>query len=128
VSKSKESAFLCIGGLCAGFINGLLGTGGGILLVFLLGKMMKEKADGDGKDVFATTLTATAVMSVVSLFIYSKKGGVSLDKNLIQYIIGAVTGGFFGAVLLDKIRVRTAKIVFCVLLIFAGANMAGVIG
>ena len=62
MSKSKEIAFLCIGGLCAGFINGLLGTGGGILLVFLLGKMMKEKADGDGKDVFATTHTATAVM------------------------------------------------------------------
>ena len=114
---------LIIGGMVAGFINGLLGTGGGIVLIFMLNGMV----DGsEKKDVFANVLAVTAVLSLISLGVYWYKGGFSLSQESIKYGLAAILGGFFGAYLLDRLKVGFLKKLFAFLVVFAGLNMAGV--
>ncbi len=120
----KKIWWLIIGGLLAGIVNGLLGTGGGIILIFLLGKIMKNI---ERKDIFATTLTVTLVLSVVSIFVYMKKGGFYISQDSLKYVISAGIGGFIGAFLLEKLKVGFVKKLFGVLVIVAGLNMTGII-
>jgi uncharacterized membrane protein YfcA len=113
-------------GAAAGFVNGLLGTGGGIVLVLVLGKIYEHKENGGGKDVFALTVAVTAVLSVVSLWGYNKNGGVNLADGL-KYGSAAVPGGIFGAYLLNKLDTEIMKTVFACVTVFGGLRMAGVI-
>ncbi len=109
-------------GISAGFINGLLGTGGGIVLVFVFGRYLKNM---DKKDVFALTLTVTIVLSVVSAVVYYMKGGLEIKLG-VQYGVCAIPGGIIGAYLLDKLKANTVRKAFGVLVIWAGLNMIGV--
>ena len=114
--------FLMVVGISVGFINGLLGTGGGIVLVFVFGKYLKKI---DKKDVFAMTLTVTIALSVVSAVVYYLKGGLEIKLG-IKYGLCAIPGGVIGAYLLDKLKANTVKKAFGVLVIWAGLNMIGV--
>ncbi len=108
-------------GSFAGFINGLLGTGGGIVLIFALNYMLKGEKN---KDIYAFTLTVTLALSLVSLFVYARKGAVNFSES-VRYGLAAIPGGVMGAFLLDKLNGKIVKRIFAVLLIVAGANMAG---
>lgn len=109
-------------GLAAGFVNGLLGTGGGILLIFGLNKLLKNI---DAKDIYALTLTVTLVLSLISVGFYIRKGGFSWEEG-IKYGAAAIPGGIAGAFLLDRLKSDTVKKMFAFLLIFAGMNMANI--
>ena len=110
-------------GVLAGFINGLLGTGGGIILIFALNKYLKKV---DSKDVFVLTLTVTVALSIVSAAVYYLKGGLVIKDGL-QYGVFAIPGGIAGAYLLDKLKANTVKKAFGLLVIWAGLNMIGVL-
>ena len=49
---------LAIAGAVAGFVNGLMGTGGGIVLVLALERLYRGKEEGG--DVFVVTVAVTA--------------------------------------------------------------------
>lgn len=108
-------------GCMAGFVNGLLGTGGGILLVFFLNYIFKDK---DSKDIYATVLVITLAMSLVSAFIYGRRSGFNM-ADCLKYGVSALPGGLIGAYLLDRLDGKIVKKMFGGLLIVAGANMAG---
>lgn len=114
-----KKVFLCLGGAAAGFINGLLGTGGGIVIIYLLGVMYK---DSDPRDNFATAIAAILPMSVVSAGIYLTSGSFSLS-DVSLYILPAIAGGIAGALLLCKIKVNLLKKIFACVVIYAGVNM-----
>ena len=120
----SKGLVLAAGGIAAGFINGLLGTGGGIVLVFMLGMLYKK--ENEKKDIFANVLMVTSGLSVVSLFVYLSKGEVEVSPKTLTYALSAILGGFLGAYLLDRLEVGFVKKLFCFLVIFAGLNMAGV--
>lgn len=103
-------------GVIAGIINGLLGTGGGIILIYTL-TLMKA----DPKDAFANTVAAILPMSAVSAVGYIQRGILPLEKILI-YIIPAVCGGLLGAYLLDKLKIQWIKKAFALLVIYAGVR------
>lgn len=126
--NGKGRIMLVLSALAAGFINGLFGTGGGIILVFVLNELNKKKKEkeGDGKDVFVTVLTVTTVMSVVSAVVYYIKGGMDYSE-CIKYGIAAVPGGILGAYLLDRLKTETVNKIFCALVIWAGMNMSGIV-
>ena len=111
---------IIICGIGAGFVNGLLGTGGGILLIFALNKMV----GGNNKDIYALTLTVTLALSLASVFMYMNKSDIDLAESL-KYGISAIPGGLVGGYLLDRLDGVVVKKMFALLLIVAGANMAG---
>ena len=103
-------------GVLAGMLNGFLGSGGGIILIFIMGVLMPKR---EPKDVFATAVLSILPMSAVSAYFYYRGGGVDLTEYA-PYYSSALFGGLLGAVLLDKIPTALLKTVFAVLMLWAG--------
>ena len=99
----------------AGGLNGFVGTGGGILLVFALCGVLGV----DKKDSFATSLCITVPVSLVALFNYFKTD--SIDFSLTSEIcLPTLLGGFVGAVLVDKLKLPWLNGIFGILIIYSG--------
>ena len=114
----SKMALLALFSHLAGAINGFLGTGGGIVLVYALGAI----TDNDKKDNFATTLCAIIPMSLVSLISYGNSGNI--DTSLVKTLIfPAVIGGALGALLTDKIRTKYLSLFFALLVMYSGICM-----
>lgn len=122
----KETALLCLGGLGAGLCGGFLGTGGGIVLILLLSHLAKKGVFGEEsdvqKDVFATTILCILPMSAVSAVIYFQNGSIDLVSS-VPYFLGGAVGGALGALLLSKLKIRTVKIIFALIVIYSGISM-----
>ena len=113
--------YLILGGLLAGFSNGLLGAGGGIIIVWILEKAIQNTAH-DHKDVFANALAIMLPISLISTISYAVSG--SLPKgNISRFLLPAVLGGLLGAFLLDKISTKALQTLFCFLVILSGIVM-----
>lgn len=109
--------FITAGGIASGFINGLLGAGGGIIIVFVLSKLFNYHAEP--RDIFANALCVMLPVSFVSCIIYATRGKVSFDA-FPPLIIPAIAGGVIGALLLCKIKTGALKKLFAVLVIISG--------
>lgn len=113
--------YLLLGGLAAGFANGLLGAGGGIIIVWIL-----EKAIGDitrdSRDVFANALAVMLPISAVSTVTYAISGSLPTE-DITRFLLPAILGGLLGAFLLDKISTAAVKTLFCFLVILSGIMM-----
>ena len=122
-SASKNSKFLLIlGGLGAGFLNGLLGAGGGILLVWVLGRILADSAQNSSelhRGVFANALATMLPISAVSAVTYALRGNLSIS-GASSYVVPAVLGGLFGAWLLDHLHGGTLRLIFSILMILSG--------
>ena len=105
----------------AGCINGFVGTGGGIIIVFLLFRLYGG-GEENTKDVFARTLLTVFPMSLAALTVYLRNSAV--DMNLIlRVLIPAILGGVTGAIFMDRIDKRVLNIVFAALVIYSGISM-----
>ena len=111
-------AVTVIAGILAGMLNGFLGSGGGIIVVFALGLLLPDR---DPKDIFATAVLSVLPMSMVSAYFYYRGGGISVTEYA-PYYASALFGGVLGAVLLDKIPTALLKAVFAVLMLWAGGR------
>ena len=109
-------------GAAAGTVNGLLGTGGGIITFFVLTKIYAKSGEYSTKDVFATTYAASALTSVASVFFCLSRGSLSLSEAA-PYILPAVAGGAVGAILLDKFNAGIFRKLFALLVVWAGLSM-----
>jgi len=114
--KGSVGKTLLFGGL-AGFVNGLFGTGGGIVLLF---GSLYRKGEEDKRDAFAGTLAVTVVLSAVSGVFYALRGQIGGGIPL-RYCLPAVAGGALGACLLDRCPVVWLSRLFAVLVMVAGA-------
>lgn len=123
---------LCAGGLAAGVCNGLLGTGGGILIIGALRLYRRflpvsdRAAAVSPKDDYVTALCCMLPLSLLSSLLYLRTGafsGVPFSRAL-PYFLGAVPGGVIGAYLLDRVKPKTAQLLFALLVVFGGARMA----
>ncbi len=114
----KFTLFLMLTGLCAGVVNGLLGTGGGILVVIMLGYFYPKLPP---KDRFACALTVMLPTSLVSIFFWAKK--LPELPLILRYSLPAAVGGLVGGFLLDKIKTAWLAKLFALLTIYAGAVM-----
>lgn len=102
----------------AGGINGFLGTGGGIIFIFMLSFLTKN----ENKDNYATSLSATLIISSVGLSAYLKNKCV--DFSMIgQVFIPAILGGVVGALVVDKINAKYLNMIFALLIIYSGFSM-----
>lgn len=117
MSKTKKLTLLAVCGALAGFLNGFLGTGGGIIILFALPKLLK----GDVKDNFAFCVAAVFAFCCISACFNIVQN--EMPANVGSFALPALVGGFVGAAMLDKVNADFLKILFAAILIYAGINM-----
>jgi hypothetical protein len=105
-------------GILAGFINGLLGSGGGVLIVLYLTIFAKTGR----KDSQATAIAVILPLAVLSSIIYAR-GGYVAWSHLWKVSVGGVAGAILGAVLLNRLKPKFIKKLFAVFLVIAGVRM-----
>lgn len=117
--RGKATAvYLGATGLLAGFLNGLLGAGGGIPVVFALSAVLKKEM-ADHRDLYANALCVMLPISAVSCLRYALAGNLQTEGFGI-YALPAVLGGLAGGFLLGRLRGVWLKRLFGVLVIWSG--------
>ena len=125
-----EDIIVSAASLAAGVINGLIGTGGGIVLYFTLKLLMKLNKKNDEqsksteaiKDIMANIIAAVVPMSIVSVVMYMIRGEIKYGE-LPLYLPAAVIGGIAGAFLQNKLKPKIIRKIFAVMIIYAGVQM-----
>ena len=113
-----EKMKLGTAGVLAGFINGLLGSSGGVLIVLYLTIF----ADTERKNAQATAIAVILPLTVLSSVIYARGGFVDWS-HLWKVVIGGIAGAILGAVLLHKLKPKLLKKLFGIFLVIAGVRM-----
>ena len=116
--KEHALLYLLVTGLIAGFLNGMLGAGGGIPIIFALSFLLGDQLK-DGRDLYANALCVMLPISAVSCVRYALAGRLITDGFGI-YVLPAVLGGILGAVLLGKMKATFIKKLFGALVIYSG--------
>ncbi len=118
-SKAVFLLLLCVVcGFLAGFLNGLVGTGAGIVFL-LLSRILEGELS---KDTFAFSMACVIPISTFSLFTYRMPETFSLQTLFVTLGI-SVGGGICGALLQQKMKIDTLKKIFALLVIYSGINM-----
>ena len=125
-TEIKKSFFMTLGlgvcGILSGVINALIGTGGGIIITFVLSRLYSENPDYSTKDVFSMVLLSVAIMSAGTSVIYLSSGMFDISDALV-FLPSAAAGGAVGALLLDKLDSAIFKKLFALLVIWAGISV-----
>jgi len=109
--------------LAAGVINGLLGAGGGVIMLYLVRAILEDEgSEGSGKDAFATVVAIILPVSIVSAITYAAKGRFDFDE-LQVLTLPALAGGIIGAYLTDKLPTDVIRAVFALLVVVSGIRM-----
>ncbi|HJV44435.1 MAG TPA: sulfite exporter TauE/SafE family protein [Bacillota bacterium] len=104
-------------GLFTGFINGLIGVGGTLLVPALIHILGTERKTAHG-----TSLAIIFPISLISIIIYRKYGVMPYRIGFL-ISIGGLIGGYIGAKLLRRISTLWLKRIFATLMIYAGIRM-----
>ena len=106
-----------LGGAVIGVINGLLGSGGGMVAVPVLKKLGFSQTDAQ-----ANAIVVILPISVLSAALYLLRGYVAVTDAII-YIPGGILGTLIGIFLLKKISPKYLKKIFGAFMIFAGVRL-----
>lgn len=105
-------------GALSGFVNGVFGGGGGMIVVPMLTKLLKFEE----REAHATAILIILPLSLLSGLFYASFGAVNLPV-LIPAGLGVVGGGLLGALLLGKLSSKWVTIIFSIVMAIAGAKM-----
>ena len=117
--------FLAGSGLLAGFCNGLLGAGGGIVLALSLGAMLPKDSESV-RSVYSNALLVMLPLSALTLTRYIGGGALEAEAMGIKaysVLLGAAFGGVIGGILLGKLRGRGIRRLFALLTLISGIIM-----
>ncbi len=113
----KETWLAAGGGLGIGLLNGLLGSGGGLLAVPML-----KKLGLDQKRAHANAVAVILPITAVSVIGYLTAGRVALQDAFI-YIPGGIAGSILGTWILSKLSAPILRRIFGVFMIWAGVRL-----
>ncbi|NLY78118.1 MAG: sulfite exporter TauE/SafE family protein [Tissierellia bacterium] len=113
----RHLKFIIIG-FITGLINGLFGSGGGILVVPALTFILHFQ---DYK-AHATAIAIILPLTIISTIVYLKNNIIRFDIAIIVGI-GAMIGSFIGAKFLKKVPVTILRKVFGGLIIYTAVRM-----
>ncbi len=117
--KKKRTLWIAaVGGLTAGFLNGLFGSGGGTVIV----PFLEEFLDQDEHKAHATAILIILCFTLVSLIFYGMRD--HLDYWLaLKVSAGGVVGGLVGAKLLKRLSGGVIRKIFGACMILAAVRM-----
>ena len=121
----KKVAIVALGGLIAGFCNGLLGAGGGIVIVLALSAALPYDEESR-QSLYANALCVMLPLSLLTLSTYALGGNIPdgfLGADYALLLLGAAIGGVLGALITDKLSSRALKKIFAALTVLAGVLM-----
>lgn len=95
MKQKAVSAKLLAGALC-GFVNGLFGSGGGVIAVMALRRFLPQE-----QRAHATATLTVFLMSAVSFLLYLQSGSADISEGL-RYLPGGFAGALLGAKLLQN--------------------------
>lgn len=104
-----------LAGLCAGAVNGLLGTGGGMVLVPLLTRITDLEED----QIFPASVSIILPVSVVALCL-SPWGEPFRWSAAVPYLLGSAAGGILCGFLGKKIPVTWLHRILGILMLWGG--------
>lgn len=116
--KKKRIVRSLATGAVAGFLNGLFGGGGGMVVVPMLIGLLGYPP----KKAHATAIPVILPLSVVSGLLYAVFGNVSAEV-LWPVSAGVFAGGLLGALLLKKIPTKSVVLIFSLAMLVAGVRM-----
>ena len=108
---------ICIAGLCAGIVNGLLGAGGGMVLVPLLTKL----SDLKDEQVFPASVSIIFPICLVSLF-FAWQASPPDWGTALPYLIGSAGGGIVAGFLGKQIPVKWLHRILGALILWGGVR------
>ena len=117
----RNVSLLAVSALAAGLINGLLGAGGGIGVVWALSRVLSHRLS-DRRDAFANALMIMLPRSAISAAVYAMRGALD-SRELDILILPAIAGGLIGALVLDKINTNWLRLIFAAIIIYSGLTM-----
>lgn len=123
-AATRRALLLAVSSFGAGVLNGLLGTGGGMVLIFVLTYLMRGER---GKEAFIISSVGVLTFSLVSSVFYGLGGNLDLAA-LPRFALPAMVGAVAGALLIERISLVWLRRIFAVLLIWSGLKMTGVLG
>lgn len=115
--RVKENLQSAAAGIGIGFVNGILGAGGGMLAVPFLKKLGFSQ-----KEAHTNAIAIILPITVISAIIYIFKDYVAISDSLI-YIPTGLLGAVIGTYLLKKISPKWLKRIFGALMVYAGARL-----
>ena len=115
--KLPKKSGICIAGLCAGIVNGLLGAGGGMVLVPLLTKLTDLKDE----EVFPASVSIILPVCLVSLF-FAWQAGTPDWNVVLPYLLGSAGGGIAAGFFGKKIPVKWLHRILGILIIWGGVR------
>jgi uncharacterized membrane protein YfcA len=118
-SKVKNVIILPLVGIAAGAVNGLVGSGAGIVLIYALRLLYPKRAE---RELFALSLSTVFFITLSSALFYGADGRYRLT-DFMPYALPAALGGFVGSLVLARINTAVLKKVFCGILIISGFLM-----
>ena len=99
-------------GTLAGFLNGMLGAGGGMVVVPILKTKLSEK------QAHATSVAVILPICAVSALFYLQQGAVSVYDAL-PYLLWGLLGSAIGVVLMKKL----SRKIFALMMLWAGIRL-----
>ena len=111
----KDFIGFSLAGAAAGVINGLLGTGGGLLLVPILTRCTHL----DEKEIFPCSVSIILPICVTTLLINSRQSTFPLQEAW-PYLLGSVAGGILAAFIGQRIPVKWLHRTLGILIIWGG--------
>ena len=119
----KRSVFIKVrkitaaAGIFAGVLNGLFGSGGGIIAVPLL-----KKSGLSTKESHATALFMMLCLSAVSALLYYSEGGLDFSSAA-KFIPGGIAGSVAAALFFRKMKPALLRKIFGGFVTFSAARM-----
>lgn len=117
MEKIRKYILPSVCGLCIGVINGLFGSGGGMIAVPTL-----KKLEFDQKEAQANAIAVILPITVVSAIMYLYRGNVTFGEAFI-YVPGGIIGSLIGTFLMRKISSVWLKRIFGAFMIWAGVRL-----
>ena len=118
MKSSKNTIFAILLGAVSGFLSGLLGGGGGMIVVPFLIFIMKKPT----KIAHATAILIILPVTAVSGIVYAASGYFSLSIG-VPVAVGVTVGGAIGALILRKTPPSWAQKIFGFVMLIAGLKM-----